>query len=187
MQEYLKSSTYIDWTHPDVRTAAGELADGEFDDAVVTRRCFEFVRDEIRHCCDANDEVLTVKASEVLHAGTGFCYAKSHLLAALLRANNIPAALCYQRLKGERGHSLHGLNAVHLKEFGWYRIDPRGNKLEVDAQFMPPLERLAFRLGEDERDVPGYWSEPASSIVQVLTQYSSVSEAQEHLPSCVDA
>ena len=84
---------------------------------------------------------VTCRASDVLAARTGFCYAKSHLLAALLRANGIPAALCYQRLSIDgQGppFCLHGLNAVHLPEHGWYRIDARGNKPGVDAQFTPP-------------------------------------------------
>jgi transglutaminase-like putative cysteine protease len=33
---------------------------------------------------------------------------------------------------------LHGLNAVYLEDFGWYRIDARGNKTGVAAQFTPP-------------------------------------------------
>src|SRR5437867_9797512 len=86
-------------------------------------------------------------ASEVLRARTGFCYAKSHLLVALLRANGVPAGLCYQRLAlDETGSAfcLHGLAAVWLPAVGWYRIDPRGNKPGVDAQLAPPVERLAF-------------------------------------------
>lgn len=67
----------------------------------------------------------------MLRHRTGFCYAKSHLLAALLRANGIAAGLCYQRLSVNGGgtpYCLHGLNAVFLKDFGWYRVDARGNK-----------------------------------------------------------
>jgi transglutaminase-like putative cysteine protease len=63
---------------------------------------------------------VTCSASEALAAGTGYCFAKSHLLAAVLRANGIPAALCYQRLaldesaeESQRRFSLHGLNAVY--------------------------------------------------------------------------
>jgi len=41
-------------------------------------------------------DVVTCSASEVLREGTGICFAKSHLLAALLRAVGIPAGLCYQ-------------------------------------------------------------------------------------------
>jgi len=72
---------------------------------------------------------VTLKASEVLENKTGFCYAKSHLLAAFLRANRIPSGLCYQRLSVyENGppFCLHGLNAVFLPGIGWYRIDARG-------------------------------------------------------------
>ena len=91
-------------------------------------------RDEIQHCMDFRRLEVTCRASEVLEAGTGFCYAKSHLLAALLRANSIPAGFCYQRLSIDGvwpPFSLHGFNAVWLPDFGWYRIDARGNKLEV--------------------------------------------------------
>lgn len=58
----------------------------------------DFVRDQIRHSADYRPNPVTCKASEVLRHGTGYCYAKSHLLAALLRANGVPAGLCYQRL-----------------------------------------------------------------------------------------
>jgi hypothetical protein len=45
---------------------------------------------------------------------------------------------------------LHGLNAIYLKNFGWYRVDARGDKEGVNAQFNPPYEKLAFELGESE-------------------------------------
>ncbi len=186
MRKYLESSSYIDWVHPEVQNLAATLAKEAQGDEMIAKRCFEFVRDKIRHCYDGNDEILTAKASEVLQAGTGFCYAKSHLLAALLRANKIPAAMCYQRLKGEQGHTLHGLNALYLEEFGWYRIDPRGNKPGIDAQFVPPIERLAFELGDGEEDVAGYWGEPAPSVIHALTTFGSVSEARNHLPDGID-
>lgn len=186
MERYLDSSQYIDWTHPEVHSIAASLGKSERSTEAIIKKCFEFVRDEIRHCSDSNDEILTAKASEVLDARTGFCYAKSHLLAALLRANRIPAALCYQRLRGEDRYTLHGLNAVHLGESGWYRIDPRGNKAGIDAQFTPPVERLAFKLDVGEEDIPGYWSEPLPSVIQVLTGYENVSAAREQLPGDVE-
>ena len=147
MNAFLESSEYIDWRHPLVYERAQELAFGTDDDLEVSKNCFEFVRDEIKHSHDYGLNPVTLKASEVLTHGTGYCYAKSHLLAALLRANGIPAALCYQRLTVDgvgEPFCLHGLNAVWLKEFGWYRIDPRGNKEGVNAQFNPPSETLAF-------------------------------------------
>ena len=59
--------------------------------------------------------------SSVLMHKTGYCYAKSHLLAALLRSNGLPAGLCYQRLSVDDDgapYSLHGLNADFLKNHG---------------------------------------------------------------------
>jgi transglutaminase-like putative cysteine protease len=115
---------------------------------------------------------VTCKASDVLLHRTGYCYAKSHLLAALLRANRIPAGLCYQRLTvGDVGppFCLHGLNAVFLPEHGWYRIDARGNKPGVNAQFTPPLEWLAFAVRPPhEADFPEIFAEPLPVIVETL-------------------
>src|SRR5438034_7930431 len=133
MDDYLRSTTIIDWQQPDVRHLARKLASGTPE--ATAKRCFEWGRDEIRHSLDFGLNPVTCCASEVLQAGTGYCYAKSHLLAALLRANSIPAGLCYQRLSMDDAGSafcLHGLNAVHLADIGWYRIDARGNKANVD-------------------------------------------------------
>jgi transglutaminase-like putative cysteine protease len=78
---------------------------------------------------------------------------------------------------------LHGLNAVYLKNHGWYRIDARGNKPGVDARFTPPLERLAFPvLAEQERNLPEIWEEPLPLVVNALLAYSSVQEVAENLP-----
>ena len=147
MQHYLASSEYIDWQHPLITAKAAELANGCQNDEAIAKRSFEFVRDHIKRSWDYRQNPVTCKASDVLLHGTGYCYAKSHVLAALLRANSIPAGLCYQRLtiaNDAPPYCLHGLNAVYLKDYGWYRIDARGNKAEVDAQFTPPVERLAF-------------------------------------------
>jgi transglutaminase-like putative cysteine protease len=154
MKRYLDSSVYIDWHDPQVAARAAELATHCESQEAVVRRCFEFVRDSIRHSGDFMLNPVTARASDVLRHGTGLCYAKSHLLAALLRANGILAGLCYQRLAiGTEGppYCLHGLNAVYLDDYGWYRIDARGNKLGVAAEFSPPAERLAFRHRAGER------------------------------------
>ncbi|CDG82475.1 transglutaminase-like domain-containing protein [Janthinobacterium agaricidamnosum] len=186
MQSYLTFSSYIDGDHPAVAAKAAQLAAGSSDDEEIARRCFEFVRDQIKHSWDYKMNPVTCRASEVLLHGTGYCYAKSHLLAALLRANGIPAGLCYQRLMiGVDGppFCLHGLNAVYLKKHGWYRIDPRGNKPGVNALFTPPQEQLAFSvLPPEERDLPEIWSEPMPHIVFALTHYGTVQEVAANLP-----
>jgi len=183
---YLAADEIIDWRHPEVLAKARVLAEGAANKIDIVRRCFEFVRDRIRHSWDYRQNPVTCKASDVLRHGTGYCYAKSHLLAALLRANDIPAGLCYQRLSvggGGPPYSLHGLNAVWLEGHGWYRIDPRGNKPGVDAQFTPPVEKLAFAINERvEADLPEIWVEPLPVVVRVLTGYATVAEVAANLP-----
>ena len=101
---------------------AHRLSAGQPTEVDVARVCFEWVRDNVLHTADHGLPEVTCAASEVLSAGTGFCYAKSHLLAALLRANGIPAGFAYQRLSLDAEGSafcLHGLNAVWLTGYGW--------------------------------------------------------------------
>lgn len=186
MKRYLSASEYIDSDHPDIIQRAAELVRNCNSEEACVKACFEFVRDDIKHSWDYKLNPVTCKASDVLKHRTGYCYAKSHLLAALLRSLDIPAGLCYQRLSvGEEGepYCLHGLNAVYLQRYGWYRIDARGNKANVNAQFEPPLEQLAFPIKDaNERDLPEIWSEPLPVIVNTLTRYSTVEEVASNLP-----
>ncbi|MCE1183199.1 MAG: transglutaminase family protein [Rhodocyclales bacterium] len=183
---YLASSPIIDFDHPEVAAKARALALGAASRDALIRRCFEFVRDEIHHSIDYMQNPVTISASSVLQHGTGYCYAKSHLLAALLRANGVPTGLCYQRLSvGDGGppYCLHGLNAVWLEEHGWYRIDARGNKPGVAAAYTPPIERLAFAIREaEERDLPEIWSQPLPVVIDCLHSYATIEEVLVNLP-----
>jgi transglutaminase-like putative cysteine protease len=189
--EFLASTEIVNWHHPEVRARANLLANGETHAVTIARRCFEWVRDEIQHCMDFGRVEVTCKASEVLMRGTGFCYAKSHLLAALLRANGIPAGFCYQRLAIDGTgppFSLHGLNAVWLPAYGWYRIDSRGNKPGVDAQFTPPVERLACPVQiSGEFDMPGVFAEPLPQVVDALAQFDRADVLAANLPDLAEA
>lgn len=194
LSAYLRPSKYIDSAHPTIQVLAKSLAcsDGEtLLDArmVTTQRCFEYVRDEIKHSWDHKMNPVTCKASDALELGTGYCYFKSHLLAALLRANGIPAGLCYQRLTisddGDGApYCLHGLNAVLLPEFGWYRMDPRGSKPGIlQAKFCPPNEALAFPIKSvGEVDSPEIWADPMPEVVTVLTKYETFEQVAGNLP-----
>lgn len=184
MEAYLRSTDVIDWKTPSVFKLGRSLSIGT--PLQTAQRCFEWVRDEIKHSYDFRLNPVTCSASEVLQAGTGFCYAKSHLLAALLRANRIPTGLCYQRLSQEAAdgpYCLHGLNAVYLPEFGWYRVDARGNKSNVDAQFVPPVEQLAFNLSyEGEANFPIIYTDPLPEIVSALRTYPTYDQLADNLP-----
>ena len=113
--EFLESTDVIDWQHNSIRELAEQLAHESWNEEGLIQNSFEWVRDNIQHCIDFDRDEITCVASDVLRVGTGFCYAKSHLLAALLRANGIPAGFCYQRLRMDDETSplcIHGLNAV---------------------------------------------------------------------------
>lgn len=186
MNQFLKTSEVIDWKHPEVLAQARAIASGHNDTVTIAKRCFEWVRDEIKHSRDYGLQPVTCTASAVLHIGSGYCYAKSHLLAALLRANSIPAGLCYQRLsRDDNGepYSLHGLNAIFLQDFGWYRVDPRGNRKGVNAQFTPPIEHLAFPISlPGEADLPEIWADPLPVVVDALKTHTMAEALWENLP-----
>lgn len=186
---FLAPSYWIDWQHPAIVEQAARLAHAADGTLTIARRSFLFVRDQIRHSWDYRQNQVTCRASDVLAQTTGFCYAKSHLLAALLRANNIPAGLCYQRLPvGKSGSPfcLHGLNAILLPGIGWHRVDARGNKPGIRSEFSPPVERLAFSVNPgDGTDIPGIWAEPWHSVVDTLSRYDSVQDVALHLPDAI--
>ncbi len=186
MEQYLQSTEVIDWQHPHVLQLAQTIAADQDGPESIAKACFEWVRDQIHHSVDYRMNPLTCRASEVLEHRTGYCYAKSHLLAALLRANHIPAGFCYQRLSvydnGEP-YSLHGLNAVYLPEIGWYRIDPRGNRVGVNAQFTPPIEQLAFQPQlSGETDFLIIFPEPLTVVVEALQSDRTWDELLCQLP-----
>jgi transglutaminase-like putative cysteine protease len=190
--EFLASTDVVDWFCADVRTLAWFLGNGSREPVEIARRCFEWVRDEIQHSTDFGRTEVTCKASEVLYHRTGFCYAKSHLLAALLRANDIPAGFCYQRLSIDGAgppFCLHGLNAVWLPEIGWYRVDARGNRPArgmdpaIEAAFTPPVERLAFAVRlPGERTLQEIHAGPLRIVVRALSKQKAVEDVAANLP-----
>lgn len=183
---FLQNSKYIDFEHKQIFKQAKILSANKHSQLEIAKSCFEFVRDEIKHSNDFKLNPITCKASDVLKHKTGYCYAKSHLLAALLRANQIPAGLCYQRLTiddEKPPFCLHGLNAIYLDNFGWYKVDPRGNKEGINAQFTPPLEQLAFPIQiKGEMDLPDIYAEPLPKIVEILSTYNTYHEVLNNLP-----
>ncbi|MGW9429811.1 transglutaminase-like domain-containing protein [Streptomyces decoyicus] len=165
---YLAADEVIDHEHPRVRATAATLSVDAPDAYTYAKAAFEFVRDTIPHSQDVGDPRVAWRASDVLAQRTGICYAKAHALVALLRAEGIPAGLCYQKLE-----VIHGLVAVKLPgEEHWARQDPRGNKPGVDAQFRLDREQLAFpvRTECNELDYPVLFAEPHPVVLQCLRE-----------------
>ena len=188
---YLEASELIDWTHPALAASEAELGWTNGSEEECVRQTFEFVRDQIAHSWDIGSRRVTAKASGVLEHGEGICYAKSHLLAALLRRHHIASGVCYQRLTlgdtPDTGYCVHALNTVYLPSLGrWIRLDARGNKPGVDAQFALGKERLAFSVRPEfgEVDYGINYAEPPAIITQTLEAHTDcrVMYAQ-HLPT----
>lgn len=175
--EYLSASKYIDWKDARILAKAEEFRQQYADEILLVKMIYEFVRDEIRHSWDEQDKRVTKYATEVLEQGVGICWAKANLLTALLRACGIPAGICYQRLTlgdaPETGFCIHALNAVYIKALDkWIRLDARGNKVGVDAQFDLGRERLAFPVRKDigEEDYGIVYANPSDKLMKVLEE-----------------
>jgi transglutaminase-like putative cysteine protease len=173
LSAYMAADDVIDHEHPLVRETAGLLRAEGADAYTYAEAAYEFVRDTIPHSSDVDDIRVTWRASDVIAQRTGICYAKAHALAALLRAEGIPTALCYQRLADDDGSNpvIHGLVAVKLPgRDDWARQDPRGNKPGVDARFSLERERLAFAVRPElgEVDYPVLYASPHPAVLRVL-------------------
>jgi transglutaminase-like putative cysteine protease len=167
---FLGADDIIESRHPAIVALGRELRCDHGTDAAFAHAAFDWVRDSVAHAYDAQDNRVTLTASEVLRERVGLCYAKSNLLAAILRSQSVPAGLCYQRLGNpDEGFFVHGLVAVYLVG-AWHRQDPRGNKRGVHAQFSLSEERLPWTVdeGQGERDYPQIYQSTAPEVVAAL-------------------
>ena len=190
MGAYLEASPLIDRTHPTIANWAA-AHDGGRSDVDIAREAFEFVRDEIAHSWDIGSHRVTARASEVLEHKEGICYAKSHLLAALLRRQGIASGVCYQRLTlgdtPDTGYCIHALNTVYLPSLGrWIRLDARGNKPGVNAQFSLESEQLAYAVRPElgECDYSVNYAVPHPVIAATLAAHTDCRAMYaHHLPT----
>jgi transglutaminase-like putative cysteine protease len=192
INDYLISDTIIDWKEPAVYNLAQELTANESSEVIKARTLFEWVRNNIPHSGDIISDLLTCIASDVLKHQTGICFAKSHLLAALLRAVNIPAGLCYQILKSDSENLknqnqliLHGLNGIYLTSINkWIRVDARGNTNGINAQFSIEKELLAFAMDSNAGEFiyDTIFSSPVKNVTEKLLKYKTRTEFLGDLP-----
>lgn len=189
-KDYLESTWIIDYTHERVKKQAEVLKADLKDEIEIIKSVYHFVRDDIAHPSDSGGTLVTTTAPEVLEHRLGLCYAKSHLLAALLRGLKIPCGICYQSLLLDEknpasGIILHALNAVYLQtQKKWIRLDARGNKPGIDAQFSTTREKLAYHVRPErgEIDHPIIFANPVDTVVKALHSYDTITELFQHLP-----
>ena len=179
---YLKETETIDYSHPLIQEKVKELKDQSASQLNYIENAYRFVRDEIPHSWDIRSETVSRKASDVLRNGTGICWTKSCLLSALLRAENIPSGISYQYLTRaddnvDEGYIIHALNTVYLSEQGrWIRLDARGNKENVHAEFSLDEERLAFPIREELEECDYRNNDPDldDRLIEILKESTNI-------------
>jgi transglutaminase-like putative cysteine protease len=173
---YLEETSVINYSHPAIQKQVQLFKQTGKTKLEQIDLAFQFARDRIQHSFDSKEVCpVTITASDTLEKKEGICFAKAHLLAAFLRALNIPTGFCYQKVtrKGtvESGYALHGLNAVYIEEVDkWVRLDPRGNKPGVYSEFRMEEEILAYTLHSElgEIDYPYIFAKPLNSVVYAM-------------------
>jgi transglutaminase-like putative cysteine protease len=188
LSDYLKNTSIIDWQTPDIIEQTKALTQNLSSDVEKAKALFEWVRDVIPHSRDIDSDIVTCSASEVLKHRTGICYAKSHLLAAMLRCTGIAAGFCYQAFRRNppyHGLALHGLNGLYLTSLSrWVRVDPRGNTGAINAQFSLTEEILAFPVDLEQGEFlyKTIYPDPALSVVATLRGFSNLRTLWAYLP-----
>jgi transglutaminase-like putative cysteine protease len=188
LTDYLQATAIIDWQMPAIIEQTQAVTASLTQDIDKARALFEWVRDTIPHSCDIGADVVTCAASAVLEHRTGLCYAKSHLLAAMLRCVGIPAGFCYQVFRRQppyQGLALHGLNGLYIASRAqWIRVDARGNTGAIDAQFSLRKEQLAFPVDGQQGEwlYETIYTAPVPAVVEVLQRFTSLRALWPHLP-----
>ena len=170
--EYLKETKSINYSHPLVLQKIKELREKSNGEIDYIQKAYQFVRDEIPHSWDIKATIVSKNAGDVLKNQTGICWTKSCLLAALLRGNKIPSGISYQKLTRLD-------DTVYISELNkWIRLDARGNKSGVNAQFNTEKEMLAFpiRPQYDEIDYKDNNPDLNERLIKILEEADSVLE-----------
>lgn len=188
ISDYLECSDIIDYDNPLVQHAARQLTNDYNDNLSKARVIYEFTRDHIFHSFQINVTSVTKKASEVLDQGHGICFAKAHLLAALMRASGIPAGFCYQiRYDNDLERLIvHGFNGVFIDELGkWVRLDACMN-VEADDWGFDPFKEQSVRsvdkkLGESDDYI--VYTSPSKKILKIFSNSDTLEELKSLIPA----
>lgn len=186
---YLEDTITIDWQSPRLMEAAAALLEGRDGPEARLQALFRFVRDDVPHALDVQPERSTCRASEVLRERQGICYAKSHLLAGLLRYAGFPAGFCYARLESasqRSGFALHGFNAVYwTPSESWLFLDASGREgaPEATVRFEAPWG-LPFEVDSEagESFLPHILRRPAKRIIDLLERTPDFAAVSRNLP-----
>ena len=135
MDKYLAETSCIDFSAPVIQERVKKLRQESDSTLDYIEKAYLFVMDTIPHSWDIKAETVSRKASEVLLNNTGICWTKSCLLAALLRANDIPSGISYQRLtRADEEILAFPIRCEHGE------VDYRDNHPDLDERLIEILE-----------------------------------------------
>lgn len=152
MNIYLQPTYFMNWDHPEVLTLAKTLTQGITSETEKAKHLFYFVRDEILYNpYSPFEEREDYQAHIILKRGEGYCIQKAIVLAALARANGIPARL---RLADIRNHLIppklwkmmktkifyfHGYDELFIRN-QWVKVTPTFDMRMCQRLELVPVE-----------------------------------------------
>lgn len=152
MENYLRSTYYIDADHVSVRDFAARYTLTESSDKEKAIALFYAVRDSIRY--NPYQIILRpeyLKASHQAGKSEGYCVEKSNLYAAAARAVGIPSRLGFANVRNHLGTSrleavlgtdllvFHGYAELYLGD-KWVKVTPVFDAALCKKLGVPPLE-----------------------------------------------
>lgn len=195
LSKFLQETDLIDFSNPGIQGVVAKIksqAKDQNDEIELTKLAYHFVRDEINHAMDDKkflDKKPNLKASEVFENNHAFCFGKSALLAAILRALKIPCGFSDQLLMFDEAISdrkiIHTVNAVYLSsQKKWIRLDARGNKPEdVNAEFGLDEENIAYPARKEFGEINdlGIYSDISKAAIKLHESCKTNSAIIENL------
>jgi len=165
LQEFLKSTDYLDSNHPDVMAKARELIKDCKTDKEKLERIYYFVRElpydlvsSLRYLAQGKS-----RASDVLREGKAFCMGKASSFVALCRAAGIPARVGFQQLDcpdkpffSEEMREMWGARKLPWHSLGEAYLDGKWLKLDatIHSEFAKAKGRPYTHEFDGEHDIP---------------------------------
>lgn len=149
---YLQATAYLDSDHPDIRACAAQITTGASSVLEKAVRLYYAARDEVRYDPYAfGFSGETFRASHVLAEKKAFCVPKAILLAALCRAEGIPARLGFADVRNHLASdnlikmmrtdvfAFHGYTDIYIDD-KWVKATPAFNREMCEKFGVLPLE-----------------------------------------------
>jgi len=139
---YLEAGPFIQSDHPKVRALAGQIVGQESEDVEKARRILDWVYQSLEKCAT----VSVPNALDTLKIGAGDCNEHAMLLAALLRAAEIPAKVCVGLVYIRGRFYYHAWNELYLG--AWITADALMGQMPADVTHIKFVEGALDRQAE---------------------------------------